>query len=223
MNSGREWTLVEVDVAVRGMSEEAETAIEWFWRNGYWVDRYADFIRQARVWCEQPRIRAVFERLRPPPPVRKDGLFPTLMDWLALSSALGKQGEILSWFDERVATGDTPLPQMHRLRGAILARGRLQDLLAFAEPLESAVDWIESVASTRENLADMPPDLLASELEQVDCEVALWRRVAEVARSDQLAELDAAIDASDRAERIRSWLAKTPAELSQALIEHGID
>jgi hypothetical protein len=144
------------------------------------------------------------------------------MDWLALSSALGHQGEALAWFDERVATGDIPLPQMNRLRRAILERGRLQDWLAFAEPLPSVVDTLESVATSRANLADIP-EVLESELNEVDCEVALWRRVAELARPEQLAELDAAIDASERAGSIRSWLARPVLDLSRALIEHCLD
>jgi hypothetical protein len=222
VNAEREWTLLEVDIAVRGRSPEADVAVEWFWRNGPFVERYTDFVRHARKWCERPEARSLFERLRPPPPVRKEGLFPSLMDWLALSSALGTPADVLAWFDERVAEGDTPLPPMHRLRRVLLERGRLRDWLAFAEPLQSTVEALESVATCRETFAEHP-EVLESELDELDCEVALWRRVAELERPDQVAELDAAIAASERAESVRAWLARPPVELTQALIRHCLD
>jgi hypothetical protein len=222
VNAQREWTLLEVELAVREKRPEAAAAIEWFWRNGTIFERHADFVRHARAWCEQPELRVVVERLRPLTPERKEKVFPFLADWLALTSALGRQGEILAWFDERVAAGDTPLPQMSRLRRAILERGRLEDWVAFADPSHAAAERLESVATAHENLAEVP-ELLALELEEVDCEVALWRRVAALTRPHQLAEVDAAIDASERAASIRAWLAKPTLELAQALTRACLD
>jgi hypothetical protein len=219
--SEREWQLYEVDAAVRARSPEAATAIEWFWRNGDHTQRYTEFIERARSWCEQPEVRAIFERLRPARPVRQDERFPNLMDWLALSAALGAHDEILEWFDERVAAKDLPLPQMHRLRWAILKRGQLTDSLAFSEPLKAAIETLESVAWANEEMS-FDAGLLAHELEEIDCEVALWRRVAEVERPDQLEQIDAAIDASERRECIRAWLARPARELADTLMNHAL-
>ena len=63
----------------------------------------ATMVRAARP-TNNPRA------VETPPPIRSGNLFPSLMDWLALSSALGRHDEILGWFDERVTAGDLPLP-----------------------------------------------------------------------------------------------------------------
>lgn len=196
--------------------------MEWFWANGPLTERHTSFIRFARTWCEQPHLRAVFERLRPPTPHREDGRFPSLMNWLALSSALGLEDEILAWFDERVAARDLPLPSMSRLRRAILVRGRTRDWVAFGEPIESVTDLLESMAQTREILGDTP-ELLENQLAEVDREVALWRRVAELERPEQLVDVDAAIDASERGGAIKSWVAGPPEALAQAILRHLVD
>lgn len=144
------------------------------------------------------------------------------MNWLALTSALGQEPEILDWFDERMALGDLPLPSMSRLRREILRRGRLKDWLAFGEPLEMASDLLESIEQTGQILADAPA-LLAEQPDEVDCEVALWRRVAEFERPAQLAQVDAAIDASERAQPIRNWLAQSQEAVVKALLQHIVD
>lgn len=212
----------EIDVAVRHRSPDAERAIEWFWANGALTERHTSFIRSARTWCEQSTIRTIFERLRPPTPQRDNGRFPTLMNWLALSSALSLEEEILGWFDARVAARDLPLPTMSRLRRAILVRGRPSDWVAFGEPLDSVNDLLESMAQTREILGDTP-ELLEAQLAEVDREVALWRHVAELERPEQLVDLDTAIDASERGPAIRAWVARSPQALTQALLQHLVD
>lgn len=223
MTAQQEWTLNEVDNAVRDGTSEAEHAVEWFWANGPVMERHTAFIRHARAWCQQPHLRTLFERLRPAAPRRESNLFPSLMNWLALWSALGLEDEILAWFDDRVAAGDVPLPAMSRLRRSVLVRGRAKDWLAFGSPLASVNELLETVAQTRELFAEGPVEVLEEELDEVDCEVALWRRVAERARADQVEDVDLAIDASERAKPIRSWLAQPDEALIQGLLRHLFD
>lgn len=143
-----EWTLEEVDDAVRGGAPEAVAAIEWFWREGSLMERHSEFIRRAKEWRTRSEVQALFERLRPAPPMRQDKQFPGLVDWLALSSVLGRTDEILAWFDARVAANDLPVPQMSRLMSALLERGKWVDWLAFSEPLASVTDLLASVGGT---------------------------------------------------------------------------
>jgi hypothetical protein len=153
--------------------------------------------------------------------MRQGDQFPDLMDWLALSSALGRTDEILAWFDARVAANELPVPQMDRLMSALLERGQLVDWLAFATPLDAVRELLESVGDMQETLADFS-ELLESQLVENDCEVALWRRVAERARPSELAAIDAAIEASERSGFIRSWLATPMSELTEALLKRRL-
>lgn len=211
-----EWTLVQLDIAVVSGSPETERAIEHYWREADLVERHSEFIRHARRWCERPAIRSLFERLRGEPPIREGELFPRMMDWLALSDLLGRTDEVLAWFDAQAALGGR-IPEMNRLRRMVYRRGRLADWLIFAEPLHRIEEDLESYASTREILGDHP-EILASELEQVDREIAHWRRVAKALRPTELDEIDACIAASERSTQIRAWIDGPDAELTEALI-----
>ena len=201
----REWQLHQVDAAVRAGSPDATAAIEWYWAHG--DARHTEFIQWARDWCEKSEVRAVFERLRPAPPVRVEGKFNSLRDWLAISSALGLDPEVLAWFDERVAAGDTPVPALGRLRRLVLERGRLRDCLAFNDPLHELRQWLEFVASIRVQFRDTW-ETFSSNLECTDAEVAFLRRLVELERPAQLAEMDAALATYERREAILDWLAK---------------
>lgn len=66
--------------------------------------RHSEVIRHARVWNER-RDRRVAREVAP---ARNGKFFPGLMNWLALSSALGLQSEILVWFDERQCPARQP-------------------------------------------------------------------------------------------------------------------
>lgn len=212
MGHGRAWSLLEVDIAVRGRSDDALAAIEWFWTNGPTTEVHSQFLRRARSWCEDDAVRTLFLRLRPNPPVRKERVFPSLMNWLALNSLLGLEHESLAWFDARVAEGDLPLPQMHRLQAAVLRRGRLRDWLAFQDPVAAVRDEVSLIPRSKEILGEFP-EVLAGELEELDGVIALWRCVAEAERPHELSEIDALVDDCERAAQIREWLARPLAEL----------
>lgn len=209
-----------MDVAIQRRNAEALTGIEWFWTNGPVRERHTEFLRRACGWCEDEEIRALLLRLRPSLPVREGTLFPSLMDWLALSSALGLEGEILAWFDARVAEGDLPLPELSRLVRAVLRRGRLSDCLAFREPLQAVLD---GVTELRQLLEFFGESVHASDLEEVDVDIALWRRVAEAERPEQLDAIDAVIDVCERGVQVRAWLGRPVDDLLKARTNSCLD
>jgi hypothetical protein len=216
MTAAMAWTLGEIDALVRS-GADASAALEWFWREGPWPDRYVAFITAARAWCKRsPAARAVFERLRPPTPVRHGARFPELMNWLAISDALDLGHEVLAWFDARVAAGDVPLPGLSRLLCLLLERGQLEDFRAFSSAAETAVGLTENLTSQQE--LGLPADLLEEELANDEVEIIWWRLIAQHTEPERLAEIDAAIDASPRAKQLRKRMQQSPEALRQAML-----
>lgn len=205
----REWSLLEVDIAVNSWSPDATDAIRWFWANGHVFERHGEFIRHATRWCARPELRAVVSSLRQAPPmIDERGRYPGLMEWLALNDALGDRAATLEWFDQRVAQGQRP-PELSRLRRALFDAGRLGDFVGFCEPLEGVENWL----APREDRPDDPRYLL-----EVAAEVVLWREVARLRRPDQLTAIDQRISASDLAVQVASLAGRPLAEVFELAV-----